>query len=88
VDKLISVKLIDDDNNDKSASIPLEMIRNDLYVTKPITFPVGKFKIVADGLDDEKQKIIWVSTPTFQAIDTGKWNFIYLNLIGHYHDFC
>jgi hypothetical protein len=61
--------LIDQNNNDKSASIPLERVRDDLYVTKPITFPIGKFKIVADGLDAKKQKIVLVSPSTFQTVD-------------------
>jgi hypothetical protein len=72
VDKLVSAKLIDHDNNDKSAPIPLKQIRDDLFVTELINFPDGKFKIVVDGLNDENQKLIWVSPLTFQAIDTSK----------------
>ncbi len=78
IDKLQSVKLIDDDNNDKSEPIELEKINENLYVTEPITFPAGKFKIVVDALDDNKQNLVLVSPPTFQAIDTSKLAFFIL----------
>jgi hypothetical protein len=47
-----------------------------MYVTEPITFPDGKFKIVADGLGDENQKLILATSPTFQAIDTSNSNLL------------
>ncbi len=71
IDKLRTVKWIQE-NNDKSASIALKKIREDLYVTEPITFPAEKFKIAVDALDDNEQNLILVSPPKFQAIDPSK----------------
>ncbi len=72
INKLGSVKLID--QNNKISVINLEKVRDDLYVTKPITFPDGKFKIVVDGLDKQSNSIVWVSPSKFQAIDTSKYS--------------
>ncbi len=74
INKLGSVKLIEQNNNDRSELITLEKVRDDLYVTKPITLPDGKFKIVVDGLDKQSNSIVWVSPPKFQAIDTSKYS--------------
>jgi hypothetical protein len=72
INKLVSIKLVED-NNDESQPIPLKKVREDLYVTKPITFPDTKFKIVVTGLDNENLTVVWVSPPTFRAIDTSNY---------------
>ncbi len=69
IDKLGTAKLVDHYNK-KSEPIELEKIRDDLYVTKPITFPVGKFKIVTY---EEYQENIMIVSPTFEAIDPSNY---------------
>ncbi len=68
INKLKSLKFIDHKNNDdRSGLITLEKVRDDLYVTKPITLPVGKFKIVVY----EENQVNFIVSPSFQAIDPG-----------------
>ncbi len=69
INKLESVKLIDQNNNDKSELITLEKVRDDLYVTKPITLLDGKFKIVVY----KEYQVNFIVSPSFQAIDPSKY---------------
>jgi hypothetical protein len=71
--KIESVKWVQEDNMKRIEPIEVKKINENLYVTQPITFPVQKFKIVVDALDHENHKIIWVSLPKFQAIDTSNY---------------
>jgi hypothetical protein len=71
--KIESVKWVQEDNMKRSEPIEVKKINENLYVTKPITFPDQKFKIVVDGLGKENHKIAWVSLPKFQAIDTSNY---------------
>jgi chitinase len=73
VNEIESAKWVLEDNTKESELIEVKKINKNLYVTKPITFPDQKFKIVVDGLDHENHKIIWVSPPKFQAIDTSNY---------------
>jgi hypothetical protein len=71
--KLESAVLVQENNKEESEPIEVKKVNENLYVTKPITFPDQKFKIVVDGLEKENHKIIWVSLPKFQAIDTSNY---------------
>ncbi len=73
VDKLVSAKWVDKNNNKESELMTLEKVDDDLYVTEPIKFPDEKFKIIVDGLNNENHTVVWVSPPKFQAIDTSKY---------------
>ncbi len=73
VNKMESVKWVQEDNTKNSEPIEVKKVNEHLYVTQPITFPVQKFKIVVDVLDKTNNKIVLISPLKFQAIDTSNY---------------
>jgi hypothetical protein len=73
VNEIESVKWVLEDNTKESEPIEVRKINENLYVTKPITIPDQKFKIVVDAVDKGNNKIVLVSPLKFQTIDTSNY---------------
>jgi hypothetical protein len=60
-------------NNKKSGLIKVEKINDEMYATKPTTFPEKKFKIFVNAVDDKNHKISVVTPSKFKLIDPSNY---------------
>jgi hypothetical protein len=60
-------------NNNKSGPIKVEKINDEMYATKPTTFPDGMFKIFVKAVDDKNHTISVVTPSKFKLIDPSNY---------------